>query len=438
MGRTISTVPYTYLKRGVYYFVSVAVATVGLSGCQTISPKSNGMAETEFLKFLEVSTPSSTVKPLISALPWPGKVAIDARSRKNYIDGKNICASTDIDRTVIVSADVYAPEHYGLDDRYNTVSAQFKRLSERCLAGSLVSCRTIQTSSVKWAQESKINKPRSTDGGKWNDTLTINMRLLSPMLAALGVAEEFSPIPENERLILIPWLAMITDNFEHGMRYEGSYKGGRDGTTARRAAHNHAAQSSNAQMSLGAFLGESERFNIGIDQWFITLDSMRGDGSLPIETRRGARALYYHGRTITALSALAEKAKVQDVDLWNTAPSETKTIHLAVKFLIDAIENPELVLGYASTNKSPGPSKNYKRQDVGTGSTFGWVAPYMARFPDHPNTKRMLNRIEAPQAVPQNYLTLTLDKYVQYNGTDIGDWNFVNGRCFYSKSRIER
>lgn len=407
-----------------------AVAIV--SGCQNIKPKPNGMAASEFVEFLDVSAPTSVDKPLTSQLPQPGKVSVDATSRRTYVEGKNICASTDIDRTVNVLTNVYAPEDYGLDDRYNTVSEQFKRLSERCLAGSLISCRTIQISSVKWAKESKINKPRSTDGGKWNDTLTINMRLLSPMLAALGVAEEFTPIPEDERAILIPWLVNITDNFEHGMRHEGSYRGGRDGTTARRAAHNHAVQSSNAQMSLGAFLGDSARFNIGIEQWFITLESMRGDGSLPIETRRGARALFYHGRTITALSALAEKAAVQDVDLWNTAPDKTRTIHLVVKFFIDAIEDPPLVLRYASTNKAPGPSKNYKQQDIGTGSTFGWVAPYMARFPDHPNTTRMLNRIKNPQAVPQNYLTLTLDRYIQKNGTSIGDWNFVNGRCFYA------
>ena len=424
--------PNTYLKRGLYYFVIAVFGGVTVSGCQTTMPNPNGMAETEFTEFLKVSAPTTIDKPLVTTLPLPGKVSVDAVSRRAEIDGKNICAATDIDLTVTVLADVSAPEDYGLDERFNTVADQFKRLSERCLAGSQVSCRTIQISSVKWARESKLDKPRSTDGGKWNDTLTINMRLLSPMLAALGVAEEFSPMPEGERRVLIPWVTKIADNFEHGMRNEGSYEGGRAGTTARRAAHNHAVQSSNAQMSLGAFIGDSERFNVGINQWFITLESMRGDGSLPIETRRGARALFYHGRTITALSALAEKAKVQGIDLWDTAPSETKTIHLAVKFFIDAIENPDLVLRYASTNKSPGPSKDFKRQDIGTGSTFGWIAPYMARFPDHPNTTRMLNRVTDLDAVTHNYLTLSLDRQIQMNGTGLGDWNFVNGRCFYS------
>jgi len=424
--------PNTDLKRGLYYFVIAVFGGVTVSGCQTTMPNPNGMAETEFTEFLKVSAPTTIDKPLVTTLPLPGKVSVDAVSRRAEIDGKNICAATDIDLTVTVLADVSAPEDYGLDERFNTVADQFKRLSERCLAGSQVSCRTIQISSVKWARESKLDKPRSTDGGKWNDRLTINMRLLSPMLAALGVAEEFSPMPEGERRVLIPWVTKIADNFEHGMRNEGSYEGGRAGTTARRAAHNHAVQSSNAQMSLGAFIGDSERFNVGINQWFITLESMRGDGSLPIETRRGARALFYHGRTITALSALAEKATVPGIDLWGAAPTETKTIHLAVKFFIDAIENPDLVLRYASTNKSPGPSKDFKRQDIGTGSTFGWIAPYMARFPDHPNTTRMLNRVTDLDAVTHNYLTLSLDRQIQMNGTGLGDWNFVNGRCFYS------
>src|SRR6056300_869809 len=163
--------PNTDLKRGLYYFVIAVFGGVTVSGCQTTMPNPNGMAETEFTEFLKVSAPTTIDKPLVTTLPLPGKVSVDAVSRRAEIDGKNICAATDIDLTVTVLADVSAPEDYGLDERFNTVADQFKRLSERCLAGSQVSCRTIQISSVKWARESKLDKPRSTDGGKWNDTL---------------------------------------------------------------------------------------------------------------------------------------------------------------------------------------------------------------------------------------------------------------------------
>ena len=109
-------------------------------------------------------------------------------------------------------------------------------------------------------------------------------------------------------------------------------------------------------------------------------------------------------------------------------PTKTQTIHLAVKFLIDAIENPNLVLRYASTNHAPGPSKIIRGK---ISVQVGWVALYMARFPDHPNTRRMQNRVGYP--VTHNYLTLSLDEQIQKNGTGSGDWNFVNGRCFYAK-----
>src|SRR6056300_535030 len=99
MGRTTSAVPYTYLKRGVYYFVIAAFGGVTLSGCQTTMPKPNGMAESALTEFLKASAPSSVDEPLITTLPQPGKVSVDATSRRTYIDGKNICAATDIDRT---------------------------------------------------------------------------------------------------------------------------------------------------------------------------------------------------------------------------------------------------------------------------------------------------------------------------------------------------
>ncbi len=97
------------------------------------------------------------------------------------------------------------------------------------------------------------------------------------------------------------------DTFEHRMRNEGSYEGGNSGTTARRAAHNQAAQSSIAAMSYGAWVDDEDYFRTGLGQWSITLDLTRDDGRVPIATRRGGRALYYHGCTISALVRIAKE-----------------------------------------------------------------------------------------------------------------------------------
>ena len=45
----------------------------------------------------------------------------------------------------------------------------------------------------------------------WNNTLTANMRLLSPMLAALGVAEQFTPLAPGDRDVLGRWLKVKVD-----------------------------------------------------------------------------------------------------------------------------------------------------------------------------------------------------------------------------------
>lgn len=193
-------------------------------------------------------------------------------------------------------------------------------------------------------------------------------------------------------------------------------------------------------MSYGVWVNDENYFETGIEQWSITMGSMRKDGSLPIETRRGARALFYHGRTVTGLMQLAERAAVQGIDLYGSEPGPNKTIHNAVSFFIDAMEQPDLVLKYARINKAPGPSKNYKIQDLGSiESTMGWIAPYMARFPNHPNSQRLLARRPYDHSEVSNYLTDQMDEAVRLNGRLRGlggEWIGVDGACFYADPRF--
>jgi len=88
--------------------------------------------------------------------------------------------------------------------------------------------------------------------------------------------------------------------------------------------------------------------------------------------------------------SIAEMAKTQGIDLYAYSPSKKKTIHRAVQFMLDALEHNQLVIKYAGENYVPGPSKNYRNQYLGeSGSTFGWIFPYVSRFPNHPNSARI-------------------------------------------------
>lgn len=264
-------------------------------------------------------TAIKTKRPAV-AITRPGSVAVDVQARQTELDrthARAMCPGGYTPPVPAIKHSANGPRGYGLDESYYPLAEQLRILGSSCLDGNATACADAQRHAMDWARNSRLPGPRGGkhDGVYWNTTLTVNMRLLSPLLSTLGVAEHFAPLNATDRDVLDAWLKEKMKQHEHGMRADGHYKGGRDGTTARRAAHNHAVQSSIVAMSYGAWANDERLFKVGIDQWFITLKSMRRDGSLPIETRRGARALFYHGRTLSGLVQLAERARVQGIDL---------------------------------------------------------------------------------------------------------------------------
>lgn len=317
----------------------------------------------------------------------PGKVLVDhSLRRKQQSDLDQLCGSGGFPVDPLTT--VEAPSGYGLDDRYNAASSGMTSMGARCLAGASAQCRAIIEMMEKWATANAAQVHSGGGSKYWNDTLTVNLRVVRPFLGAYSIAKAtVNPSIETDEIIR-QWIHRTVKRATHMMRNEGMYTwGGATGTA--KAAHNHAAASSAAWMAYGAMWGDDTAFKYGLEQWFITLGSMRKDGSLPIETRRGARALFYTGRTLSALMSIAEMAKTQGIDLYAYSPSKKKTIHRAVQFMLDALEHNELVIKYARENHMPGPSKNYRNQYLGGSDTFGWIFPYVGRFPNHPNSARI-------------------------------------------------
>ncbi len=105
-----------------------------------------------------------------------------------------------------------------------------------------------------------------------------------------------------------------------------------------------------ARLALYAFSGDAEKFWPELSQWKITLASMRPDGSLPGETRRGARALYYEARALQGLIKLAKMADIQGIDLHALPINGGKSFEKAMAFYLTALGNHDLVIGYAKEN----------------------------------------------------------------------------------------
>lgn len=365
-----------------------------------------------------------------------GQVAVNTEQRKSSANNLNLfgrCGGASVTFPPGIINDVNAPDGYGLDERFNKVSKFFRNASAGCLGGNTSMCKVIHNHALDYATNSRIEKPRGSENDAlyWNDTLSVSMRLTGPMATALGVAWNTMYFPANERAAIMQWLTKIGNSFEHSSRDKGKYKLSKHGFVARKAGHNHATQSSISQMSIAALNGNKEKFMMGIDQWFITLDTMRKDGSLPIETRRGARAMFYHGRTLSALFAIAKRAEVQGIDLLGI--ERKKSIHKAVGFYLDVAKDPNLVLKYAKKNFAPGPNKDYTFQDIGNASKFhsngqGWVRLYIERFPEHVNTKRLLNLNAEDSHISEALGISTLQRGKS------SEWITVNTECFYTNN----
>ncbi len=134
---------------------------------------------------------------------------------------------------------------------------------------------------------------------------------------------------------------------------------------------------------VGVVTGDDRLFQYGIRAYRAALTSMNPDGSLPYEMDRGTRALHYQNFAILPLVFIAEIAARQGYDLYGVE-IDGRDIHLAVGFLLRAIEDPAVLRRYTA-----------EEQDVDfidRREELNWLEPYHRRFPG-PETAPWLTRL---------------------------------------------
>ena len=283
-----------------------------------------------------------------------------------------------------------APEGYGLDDRFSDSLSKFDEFSFPCGTGNKEACESVVKILLDWsnANAAKRTGPSDEEGKHWNDTLTVNLFVSSPMMAAYSFAKQVIDVPADQDKKIKEWFKKIVKKNQHLMYGKTYDYGGASGTPKR--AHNHALSSAVAHMELGVLIGDDKTFRKAFKNFEAAIKYSRKDGSLPIETRRGGRAMFYQARAMNALAAIAIIAENQGYDIWSYK-HKNKDFHNLVKFFIDVTEKNELIFKYAKESRHPGPAKDYKKQDlkIKTSSNWGWLYAYASRFPDHQNIKRL-------------------------------------------------
>ena len=330
---------------------------------------------------------------------------------------------------------VKAPIGYGLDDRYDYALSRFTNFTFPCSGGNIEACEHVKNTILNWAKANAAKRtgPSDHEGRHWNDTLTVNLYVASPMLAAYSFAKQIISIPQEEDRIIKNWFKKIVKKNQH-LLYGKTYDyGGASGTPKR--AHNHALSSAVAHMQLGILIDNDKEFKKAFRNYESAIKHQRKDGSLPIEVRRGGRAMFYQGRAMNALAVIAIIAEHQGYNIWEL-DFKGKNYHNLVKFFIDFTENNELVFKYAKENRSPGPAKNYKVQDLksNSGSNWGWLYAYASRFPDHENIQRLKQWYENKNNL-NNYQRkiVTVFENISKRGFGSASWTVVEPYCHFTK-----
>ena len=330
---------------------------------------------------------------------------------------------------------VKAPIGYGLDDRYDYALSRFTNFTFPCSGGNIEACEHVKNTILNWAKANAAKRtgPSDHEGRHWNDTLTVNLYVASPMLAAYSFAKQIISIPQEEDRIIKNWFKKIVKKNQH-LLYGKTYDyGGASGTPKR--AHNHALSSAVAHMQLGILIDNDKEFKKAFRNYESAIKHQRKDGSLPIEVRRGGRAMFYQGRAMNALAVIAIIAEHQGYNIWEL-DFKGKNYHNLVKFFIDFTENNELVFKYAKENRSPGPAKNYKVQDLksNSGSNWGWLYAYASRFPDHENIQRLKQWSQNKNNLNKyQRKIITVFENISKRGFGSASWTVVEPYCHFTK-----
>ena len=330
---------------------------------------------------------------------------------------------------------VEAPKGYGLDDRFDNALDKFSNFSRPCGGGNREACENVKRIILEWANAdaAKRTGPSDHEGRHWNDTLTVNLYIASPMLAAYSFVKQVIDVPSEEDQIIKKWFMKIVKKNKHLM-YDQIYKKNTQAIGVPKRAHNHALSSAISHMELGVLLNDEKLFRKAFKNFEAAIKYQRKDGSLPIEVRRGGRAMFYQGRAMNALAVIAIIAENQGYNIWDYE-YKGKNYHNLVRFFIDFTENNEIVFKYAKEMKSPGPAKDYKIQDLNrSSSNWGWLYAYATRFPDHDNTKRIKNWSQNLSDL-NNYQRKIVYQFNNVSKVGFGhaSWTVVEPNCHFTK-----
>jgi poly(beta-D-mannuronate) lyase len=235
-------------------------------------------------------------------------------------------------------------EGYGSDNRAEEFSLFVMTEGGRALAGDPQAKDSLIKALLMWSKANALAKSKES-----HDTYYAIKRVLLPTIVNYAIVME--DMTDAQRAQVDAWLEPLV------MRIGKHFGGDVD-------VNNHRLLADSVQMAWGVLKDNKELYQQGIARYQTAIKDMREDGTLPLETRRGARAVWYMRHALTSLVVMAEIARTSGDDLYDVS-QDKRSLHTMVNAFLDAVESPIFILPYAAENYIPGPSDDYFTQDDG-------------------------------------------------------------------------
>ena len=183
------------------------------------------------------------------------------------------------------------------------------------------------------------------------------------------------------------WLARVMNDSDEYLQYGFGYSE-TPLWQEMKSVQNHVTMQAGVRMAYGILWQDKERVVEGLNLYKYRLETIRQDGSMPSETRRGSMALNYQNQGITDIVLIAEMAAAIGIDLYSYKNKSGQDIHDVAEFVIRSHIDDSLIREYASARVAEGwfadmwPEFNRKPNWIGQKGT--WYHLYKLRFPDSP------------------------------------------------------
>lgn len=280
-----------------------------------------------------------------------------------YATIKNACMATkdDIkqptDKMPNPVAGLKTTDGYGTDRSLSDYSWYLMVHSGRAMAGDSQSEKRTRDALLTWSKANALSKTEVK-----HDAYYALKRGLLPIIMSYLIIEE--SLSSSEQTQIKNWIDPLVRRVDH--KFGGDVD------------HNNHRYLADSVLTLwGDVIDDKELYNKGRTRFEIAIHDMRADGSLPLETRRGSRALWYMRQSLANLTFMAEIYAQNGDDLYGYS-KDGKSLSTMMNYFVAGARNPIIVLEDASENYIPGPSDDFLNQDMGTFERRGGKRHYMA------------------------------------------------------------